>query len=299
LPGTSVPGVHVFSCQGSKTNPIPPARDSRAIVYESWDVVNTLKNTREYAANIAYAHSERMMSGAVTLVYMNAKERERIVVSVGGSCIVPDGIDIDFLKRFKTLVLDKVQRGFTFTIIAGGGKTARRYQDAANAVTPLSRQDLDWIGIHATRLNAQLLRNVFVGYAHQHVVKNPTIDVEAEEPIIIAAGWQPGCSTDYDAVLMAKSTGATRLVNLSNIDYVYDSDPKKNKHAKRLETVSWAEFRKVIPTEWDPGLSSPFDPIAAKEAETIGLEVAIINGATLEEFSHYLDGKPFVGTIIS
>ncbi len=230
---------------------------------------------------------------------MNASPRERIVVSVGGSCIVPDGIDTDFLTRFKTLILEKVQRGFTFSIIAGGGKTARRYQDAANQVTPLSRQDLDWIGIHATRLNAQLLRNIFVGYAHQQVVKNPTIDVDAEEPIIIAAGWQPGCSTDYDAVLMAKNQGATRLVNLSNIDYVYTADPKKDPHAKKIEETSWAEFRKLIPEEWDPGLSSPFDPIAAKEAEAIGLEVAIINGAKLEEFSKYIEGDSFVGTVIS
>ena len=240
-----------------------------------------------------------MIEGAVTLAVMNANERERIVVSVGGSLIVPDGIDADFLTRFKTLILEKVQRGFTFTIIAGGGKTARRYQDAANAVTPLSRNDTDWIGIHSTRLNAQLLRNIFVGYAHPQVIKNPTIDIEAEEPIIIAAGWQPGCSTDYDAVLMAKNLGATRLVNLSNIDYVYDRDPRTNPDAKKIVKVSWAAFRKLIPEEWDPGLSSPFDPIAAKEAEAIGLEVAIINGTKLEEFSNYLNGTPFVGTVIS
>ena len=230
---------------------------------------------------------------------MNAKERERIVVSVGGSLIVPDGIDVDFLSRFKALILEKVQHGFTFSIIAGGGKIARRYQDAANAVTELSRQDLDWIGIHSTRLNAQLLRNIFVGYAHQQVVKNPTIDIEADEPIIIGAGWQPGCSTDYDAVLMAKNLGATRLVNLSNIDYVYDADPRKNQSAKKIEKISWTAFRKLIPEEWDPGLSSPFDPVAAKEAEAIGLEVAIINGAKLEEFSNYLDDKSFIGTVIS
>ena len=94
-------------------------------------------------------------------------------------------------------------------------------------MTPLSQADLDWIGIHATRLNAQLLRNIFVGHAHPHIIKNPTIDIDADEPVIIAAGWKPGCSTDYDAVLVAKNQGAMRLVNLSNIDYVYDSDPKK------------------------------------------------------------------------
>lgn len=230
---------------------------------------------------------------------MNATERERIVVSIGGSCIVPDGIDTNFLTRFKELILKKVQRGFTFSIIAGGGKTARRYQDAAHAVTPLSATDLDWIGVHATRLNAQLLRNIFAGYAYPQVIKNPTIDIDSDEPIIVAAGWQPGYSTDYVATLVARNLGSRKLVNLSNIDYVYDSDPKKNPHAKKLEKMSWAEFRTLIPDHWDPGLSSPFDPVAAKEAESLGLEVAIINGTKLNEFSNYLDGKPFVGTVIS
>lgn len=225
--------------------------------------------------------------------------KERVVVSVGGSLIVPDQIDTDFLKHFKDLILEKVKRGFTFTIIAGGGSIARRYQEAANSVTPLSQFDLDWIGIHSTRLNGQLLRNVFVGYAHPQVIKNPTIDIDADEPVIIAAGWQPGCSTDYDAVLIAKNLGARRLANLSNIDFVYTADPKKHPGATKIEKISWAEFRKIIPDHWDPGLSSPFDPIAAKEAESLGLEVAIINGANLEEFSNYLDSKPFVGTVIS
>ncbi|MGD0328583.1 MAG: UMP kinase [Minisyncoccia bacterium] len=233
---------------------------------------------------------------------MNANERKRVVVSVGGSLVVPNDIDIGFLKRFKTLILNKIQQGFTFSIIAGGGKTSRHYQDAATAVTPLSRDELDWIGIHTTRLNAQLLRSIFAGYAHPQVIKNPTVDISADESLIIASGWRPGFSTDYDAVLMAKNLGATHLVNLTHTDhgdYVYDCDPRKNPNAKKIEKISWAEFRKLIPKEWSPGLSSLFDPVAAKEAEAINLEVAIINGAKLSEFSNYLDGEPFAGTIIS
>ncbi len=230
---------------------------------------------------------------------MNTTKQERIIVSVGGSLIVPDAVDTNFLKKLKTVILKKVQEGYSFIIIAGGGKTARRYQDAANAVTPLSPQDLDWVGIHSTRLNGQLLRNIFVGYAHPQVIHNPTINIDTKEPIIVAAGWQPGCSTDYDAVLFAKKFGSHRLVNLTNIDYVYTADPKKDTSAVKIENTTWKEFRKIIPEKWNPGLSSPFDPIAAKEAESLELEVAIINGAKLDEFSHYLDGESFIGTTIS
>ncbi len=234
---------------------------------------------------------------------MNAPTRERIIVSVGGSLLVPDQVDTDFLARFKALILDKIAGDLSFSIIAGGGKTARRYQDAAKSLTSLSQEDLDWLGIHATRLNGHLLRSIFHEQARETLVKNPTLPLDTNESLIIAAGWQPGCSTDYDAVLIAKNLGAKRVVNLSNIDYVYTADPKHppagGPAPKKIEKISWADFRKIIPEKWDPGLSSPFDPVAAKAAEELGLEVAIINGTHLEQFSNYLEGKPFIGTVIS
>lgn len=231
---------------------------------------------------------------------MNANERERVVVSVGGSCLVPDGIDINFLTRFHELILEKVRQGFAFSIIAGGGMTARRYQEAAHVVRgDLLRDDLDWLGIHATRLNGHLLRTLFREEARSILIKDPTEPVDAANPIVISAGWKPGWSTDYCAVLTAKMLGARRIVNLSNIDYVYDKDPRENSKVQKIEKISWPEFREIIPKEWDPGLSSPFDPLASEKAEELGFEVAIINGARLEEFSNYLDGKPFIGTTIS
>lgn len=228
------------------------------------------------------------------------KAKERIIVSVGGSLIVPDQIDTAFLTHFRTLILQKVSEGFAFSIIAGGGKTARRYQEAAHIVRgDLPRDDLDWLGIHSTRLNGHLMRTVFKEQAHHVLIKDPTKEIEANDSVLISAGWRPGWSTDYCAVLAAKTLGAKRLVNLSNIDYVYDEDPRTHPDAKKIEKITWADFRKRIPDHWDPGLSSPFDPIAAKEAEALSLEVVVMNGTKLEEFSNYLDRKPFIGTTIA
>jgi uridylate kinase len=230
------------------------------------------------------------------------KKREYTVVSVGGSLLVPKGIDIGFLHSFRELLLSKIKDGSSFYIVAGGGRLSRDYQEAAAAIRgadKLDREDMDWLGIHSTRLNAHLLRTVFIEEAQARIVKNPTSRFRGRESIVIGAGWKPGWSTDYCAVMAAKTLGATRLVNLSNIDYVYTADPRKDPNAEKIEKIGWADFRKLIPSEWDPGLSAPFDPIAAKEAETLGLEVAIINGANLDSFSDYLDGKPFKGTIIS
>jgi uridylate kinase len=116
---------------------------------------------------------------------------------------------------------------------------------------------------------------------------------------VVAAGYRPGCSTDLRAVQIAQRVGAKKVINLSNIDYVYTADPRTDPTATKIETISWNNFRALIPTDWDPGLSAPFDPIAAKEAHETNIEVAIINGDKPEELTNYLDGKAFIGTLIS
>jgi uridylate kinase len=214
---------------------------------------------------------------------------------------VPDQIDTAFLGKLKTLVDTHTAHGRRFIIIAGGGKTARRYQDAAAAVSELTNDDLDWMGIHATRLNGHLLRTIFRDTAHYEMLTNPdTIaDVPGEPKVIIASGYRPGSSTDLRAVQIAKLTGASKLINLSNIDYVYTADPKQNPDAERIEDISWSDFRALIPSEWDPGLSAPFDPVAAKAADEANLEVAIINGNHETALNDYLEEKDFVGTKIA
>jgi uridylate kinase len=223
-------------------------------------------------------------------------KKEFVVISVGGSLIVPDQVDTDFLAKFAAFIRMQIPLGRRFIIITGGGKTARRYQAAADTVADLTPVDLDWIGIHATRLNGHLLRAIFRDIAHTEVIRDPHKIRDVDNDVVIAAGWKPGCSTDYDAVLMAREVGAKKLINLSNIDYAYDKDPREHADAKPLTKIDWKNFRALLPEKWDPGLSSPFDPIAAAEAEKLGMEVAIINGTKLDEVSSYLDKKPFVGT---
>jgi uridylate kinase len=223
-------------------------------------------------------------------------------MSVGGSLIVPDGIDTDFLTSLKMFISDQTTNyGRRFIMIAGGGRTARHYQDAAAAVTELTSDDLDWMGIHATRLNGHLLRTVFRDIAYPVIITNPdeVLDVPGTPDVIVASGYRPGCSTDLRAVQIAGLMNAHRVINLSNIDYVYTADPRTNPDATKIERSTWAEFRALIPTDWDPGMSTPFDPIAAKAADEANIEVAIINGLKPDALAHYLAGEEFVGTLIS
>jgi len=223
------------------------------------------------------------------------------ILSVGGSIIIPpSGFNISFLKKFRTLMLKHVRRGTKLILVVGGGATCRVYQQAAAKVTKLTHEDLDWIGIYTTIYNARFVQKMFKGYAAKDIVTNPTKKVKTTKPIIIGAGYEPGHSTDMDAVLLAKTYGASEVINLSNIKYVYDKDPSKYKNAKKIKEIDWKSFRRdIVGSKWNPGKNAPFDPIASKAAEKMGLRVSILQGTNLKEVDNVLSGRKFRGTVIN
>jgi uridylate kinase len=98
--------------------------------------------------------------------------------------------------------------------------------------------------------------------------------------------------------MIAQEYEVGKIINLSNIDYAYDKDPKKNKDAKKIEKIGWPEFRKIVGKKWIPGLNAPFDPIASQKAEQLGLEVMIMNGKNLANLKKYFKDGRARGTII-
>lgn len=222
---------------------------------------------------------------------------KKVILSLGGSLIVPDSIDGVFLKRFRELILEKLS-GFQFVIFAGGGKVCRRYQDAGKEIMPITNRNLDWIGIYASRLNAQLLRSIFAEHAPEEIIIDPSVKMETETPLVFGGGWKPGWSTDFCAVQYAVANGYSRVVNLSNIQYVYDKDPKQFPDAVPIKDISWANFRKLVGDEWKPGLNAPFDPIASKLAQEHNIEVVIADGTNIENVRAILEEQLFTGTLI-
>lgn len=224
-----------------------------------------------------------------------------IVLSIGGSLIVPDGnIDTKFLTKLNAFIRHEVQQGKRFFLVAGGGKTARYYRDAGQAVIgTLTDSDLDWLGIHATRLNAHLLRTIFKDIANPRIIENYDRKLRNwKEPLVIGAGWKPGWSTDYDAVVLARDYGARLILNLSNIDWVYDKDPSRYPSAKPIKRVTWEEMEGLVGTEWKPGINAPFDPVAAQLAKQLNLTVVVTNGKNFKNTQNIVDGESFKGTVI-
>ncbi len=220
-----------------------------------------------------------------------------VIISLGGSMIVPEQINVDFLRDFKECILSFVDGGNRAVIVAGGGHTARVYQEAAKEVSSVGELDLDWVGIRATKINAELLRSVFGSVAYEAVIDNPTESIDTDKNVIIGSGWQPGCSSDKDAVLLAENFKADTVINITNVDYVYDKNPKEFSDAKPLPELSWAEMRSLVGDKWEAGANLPFDPIASKDAERLGLTVVIV-GSDLDNLKNLLNEATFKGTTI-
>jgi uridylate kinase len=223
-----------------------------------------------------------------------------IVLSVGGSLVVPNGhIDTDFLSQFHDLIVRHVARGWRFVIVIGGGGTARAYQNAAKEITDLTRDDLDWLGIHSTRLNGHLVRTVFRDVAHPVMVTDPTNLEEAwERPVLVAAGWRPGWSTDFVATRLAKELGIGTVINLSDVDMLYTADPRKDPSAEPIPQIAWEGFRRIVGDTWDPGMNVPFDPVASRLAHEEGIRVILAHGKKLDNLEALFGGEDFVGTIV-
>lgn len=234
---------------------------------------------------------------------MGNNQKDKLVISVGGSLIIPNGgIDIRFLQDFNTFLRQQLSRNSEgqFFLVAGGGRTAKHYIDAGQDVVghSLSPDDLDWLGIHASRLNAHLIRTIFRDIAHPQVIKHYEIILKVTEPVAVAAGWKPGWSTDYCAVMLCQDYNVSTVINLSNIDKVYDKDPKKFADARAIDKINWTDFRKLVGDTWVPRMNVPFDPIASKLAQELGVKVVILNGKNFDNMQNYFEGKEFVGTTI-
>lgn len=224
-----------------------------------------------------------------------------VILSVGGSLVVPkEGINTKFLCEFKRLIDSRIKAGQKFVIVVGGGRTARSYQDAAKDIGSLTRDDLDWLGIHATRLNGHLMRTIFRHRAHPIMFTDPrqVPNHGWDGEVLIAAGWRPGWSTDYVATLIAKRLGVNRVVNLSNTDGLFTSDPRTHKDAKKIPVIPWKKFRAMFGRRWDPGMSAPFDPVASRLAQEEKMQVVLLNGENLKNVEKMLQGKNFDGTVI-
>lgn len=218
-----------------------------------------------------------------------------ILIKFGGSIMVPEFPDAHYLKEFYDFV-ERLKGEYRFILISGGGGINKKYNEVAKYITKVENDKLDWIGIYATRLNAQLLLSVFAPDAHKRVITDPTSEINWKEDILIGAGWKPGWSTDYDSMILAHRFKADKIIVATNTEHICDKDPNCNSDAKPLDAISWADLKAMVGDEWVPRMHIPLDPSAIRYGMEHDMKVVSLNGRDLPNMEKAMRGEDFVGT---
>ncbi|OIO45980.1 hypothetical protein COX24_04035 [bacterium (Candidatus Gribaldobacteria) CG23_combo_of_CG06-09_8_20_14_all_37_87_8] len=225
---------------------------------------------------------------------------DSFVVDLGGSVAITEkGPDVTLLKKFYKEIIFQVKKGKKFIIVIGGGNLARVYQKMAKKISQPSLESLDWVGIKSTHLNAELLKACFADIVFPEVITERFQARSFEKySVIIAGGFLPGASTDYVCAQLAVDFQIKQVIALGKPAYVYTANPEKSKKAKPIKNMTWGDYFKLIPKEWNPGAKIPIDQKAAQLAKERGLSFVVANGKSMANFRKILENQPFKGTLL-
>ncbi len=219
----------------------------------------------------------------------------KVVFSLGGSMVCPDDIDSDYIGKFSKF-LKEISEKCKVYVVVGGGKTARTYVDVARKFEA-NEFFCDVIGIYATRLNACLLISSL--NLNQIPFENIGDASKSNEKIVVMGGTHPMHTTDGVAAMLAENVRADLFINLTNVEYVYDKDPKKYTDAKKYEKLGYDELIKILNnSEMSASANNILDLVAAKTIKRSKIRTLILNGRNFENLKNAIKGRKFTGTVV-
>lgn len=222
-----------------------------------------------------------------------------VVLSLGGSLVNTEkGVDKRYLEEIKKIVEDS---DYKFGIVTGGGYKAREYAKEVR-----SRQgtefEADEAAIKATKENAKAVIKTLGKMAYSKVPKefNEAKKALKKYKVVVMGGTIPGITTDSDSVLLAECVEADRLINISNVDGIYDKNPKKHEDAKKFHFLTHEELVRLAieNDERTAGTNFIFDMLACKLAARSKLELHFVTGEQLGEVERAINGEDHSGTIV-
>ncbi|MBU0958549.1 MAG: hypothetical protein KKB31_01260 [Nanoarchaeota archaeon] len=225
-------------------------------------------------------------------------KRKVMVLSLGGSLIIPDKVDIKFLKQFKEIIMRNTGK-YRFIIVCGGGSLARTY---ISALTHKKYHMQSTAGIAATRANAKF---VSVFFDQDPELEIPTTikkikKLIKKQDIVFsgALGFKPKQTSDSNAAEIA-AYFKTEFINLTNVSGLHDKNPKKFKSAKFIPKITWAKFYAMAnKSAFKPGQHFVLDQTSAKIIQEKKVTCHIL-GQDMKQLHYLLKGKKFKGTTIS
>jgi len=222
---------------------------------------------------------------------------KRIVLSIGGSVLVPGENDAEYISGLAGL-LTRLGKRFKLFVVTGGGKTARYYIETGRELG-ISEPHLDEFGIAATRMNARLLGAALKGVSNSippETVEGAT-SLERMHRVVVMGGTTPGWTTDFVAASLAELIHAERLVNATSVDGVYTADPVKDKKAKMLKQITYDDLIRFSgKTHTRAGPNVIFDPAAARLIAKAKIPLCVVDGRDIKALRNSIEGKPFHGT---
>jgi uridylate kinase len=225
---------------------------------------------------------------------------EKVVVSLGGSVLVPGEDDARYIRELASLLRDLSRRLKIFAV-TGGGRIARYYIETGRSLG-IPERTLDEFGIDATRMNARLLGVGLRGRANREPARSyaEAAALARRFPIVLMAGTRPGHTTDRVSASLARHVHADRLVNATSVDGVYSADPRTHRDAKLLPRIRFEDLVRIVGEgHRAAGPSVVFDPVAARVVARNRIPLAVVHGRDLEALRAALLGHPFHGTSVS
>ena len=225
--------------------------------------------------------------------------KKTLVLSLGGSLIVPEKVDPKWLEDFKRLIIT-FRRKYKFVVECGGGFVAREYITILKEEHKSKKQQ-SLAGIDVTRMNAKIMMQLFGNYSNKELPKSMNqIKNLLEKKDIVFCGalrYAPNQTSDSTAAKIA-SYFKTEFVNLTNFDGLYTKNPSKNKDARFISSISWKDFEKIaLKSKYSPGQHFVLDQNASKIIKKHKIKTYIL-GKSIENIKKFLNRKKFIGTVI-
>jgi uridylate kinase len=224
---------------------------------------------------------------------------EKVVISLGGSIIIPDDRDGEFLRQFASLLRSLADEHEIY-VVCGGGKVARYYIVTCRELGA-GEEELDELGIEVTRLNARLLQLAMSPMVYENVphTVEETASQGGKDTVAIMGGTTPGHTTDAVSAALAERVGASRIVNATSVDGVYSSDPRKDRNSVKFDRLSFQQLDDLMHKgTHGAGRSHVFDPLGAEIVRRCRIPILVVDGRDLGEVGNAVRGQGIKGTII-
>ena len=225
--------------------------------------------------------------------------KEVIVISLGGSLIIPNAIDYRYLTKFRRILLKNTKK-YKFVVVCGGGNIAREYINALKKDNA-NETFQSFAGISATRTNARFVSYLFrlnpnKGIPH---TTNEVREYLKKQDVVFcgALEYHPNRTSDSTSADLAKIFKGI-FINLTNIKGIYSKNPLEYKDAKFIKEISWNDFYKLAnKKKFKPGQHFVLDQHASKIIKENKITTYVL-GKDIKQLENVLNKKPFIGSTI-